>query len=185
MLNELMCLRNVCQRQSCTNVESLPPLRKRLSDGSRGSLGTDADLAGRNPVALVPIIAVGAVVLRRVGAFPAARVTDSALVTRVGGGARDGGCRLGTDAGLAGGDPVALVPIIAVGAVVLRGVRAETGRGIAAPRVVALVERRANDRMGPDAGARIVAGVRLRAGVVVVARGTRIDGHGTHRRAIA
>src|SRR6185503_18165601 len=64
----------------------------------------------------------------------------------------------------------AIVAVVAGRAVRLGRVRAEARLGIADAGEVALVERGADDRARTGAGAAL-AGVGLRAGVVVVARG--------------
>src|SRR5438552_18089244 len=62
------------------------------------------------------------------------------------------------------------VPVVANGSLELHGVRAGAGRGVARPRVVALVGGGADD--GVDAGTESrMTGVGLRAGGPVVARG--------------
>src|SRR5262249_45833958 len=68
------------------------------------------------------------------------------------------------------------VAALAGGAVGLRGIRALAGGGIARSGVVALVGGRPRPRVRADTSS-VLAGVRLRAGVVVVA-GRAVRGHG-------
>src|SRR5262249_45732580 len=119
----------------------------------------------------VPVVAGGAVHLRRVRAEAGRRVARPRVVALVGGRALDAGpdagARLAAVTLRAGVPVVAALPVVAGAAVLLGRVRADAGGRVALPRAVALFGGRALDA-GPDAGARLAA-VALRAGVPVVA----------------
>src|SRR5438552_17132425 len=142
-----------------------------------------ARLARVVPRARIPVVACGAVGLRGVGARPRRRVADARVVALIGGAADD---RLAARAGarLARVVPRARIPVVACGAVGLRGIGADTRRRVANPRLVALIGGAADDRLAARAGARL-ARVRPRARVPVVACsavGLRGRGAGTRRR---
>src|SRR2546425_854205 len=130
----------------------------------------DARLARITTRAGIPVVAWGAVGLRGIGADTRRRVANPRLVALIGGAADD---RLAARAGarLARVVPRARIPVVACGAVGLRGIGADTRRRVANPRLVALIGGAADDRLAARAGARL-ARVRPRAGVPVVARGT-------------
>src|SRR5439155_995149 len=94
--------------------------------------------------------------------------------------------RTGACARLADVTPRARDPVAAAGAVVLGRVGARARRGVTGPGVVALIRRAAPHRARSGANARL-DGVRLRAGVPVVARRavrTRAVGRAIVRRAV-
>src|SRR5437870_3856792 len=94
--------------------------------------------------------------------------------------------RTGAHARLADVTPRARDPVVAAGAVGLGRVGARARRGVAGPGVVALVWRVASHRVHPGADPRLT-GVRLRAGVPVIARRavrTREVGRAIVRRAV-
>src|SRR5262249_2701303 len=148
------------------------------ADAGRGIAGTgvvaliegftdDRVVAGAGPgLAGGRLVAGHAVGLLGVGADTARRVTDAGDVALIEGGA-DNGVRRHAGAGLAGVGLGAGIAIAAGAAVRLLRIGAGAARRVTDPGVVALIERGADDRAGPDAGARL-AGVALRAGVAVV-----------------
>src|SRR5207245_11476197 len=94
-----------------------------------------ARLARVVPRARIPRVACGAVGLRGIGADTRPRVADARLVALIGGAADD---RLAARAGarLARVVPRARIPVVACGAVGLRGIGAHTGRRLADRRLV-------------------------------------------------
>jgi len=132
---------------------------RRTGDGVAADAG-----AGLTRVGLGARVAVGAgraVGLRRIRAGPGRCVACPDIVALVARGTRD---RIAADAG-AGLTRVGLGARVAVGArraVRLGRIRAGAGRSVARPGVVALVARRARDRVAADASAGLAA-VGLRA----------------------
>src|SRR5207253_3161638 len=142
-----------------------------------------ARLARVVPRARIPVVACGAVGLRGIGADTRRRVANPRLVALIGGAADD---RLAARAGarLARVVPRARIPVVACGAVGLRGIGADTRRRVADARLVALIGGAADDRLAARAGARL-ARVVPRARIPVVARsalGLRGIGANTDRR---
>src|SRR5438094_172015 len=118
---------------------------------------------------------------RRAGARPRIARGQMTLVRGHAGRRRTGAC-----ARLADVTPGARDPVAAAGAVGLGRVGARARRGVTGPGVVALIRRAAPHRARSGADARL-AGVRLRAGVPVVARlavRTRAVGRAIVRRAV-
>src|SRR5439155_669979 len=118
---------------------------------------------------------------RRAGARPRIARCQMTLVRGHAGRRRTGAC-----ARLADVTPGARDPVAAAGAVGLGRVGARARRGVTGPGVVALIRRAAPHRARSGADARL-AGVRLRAGVPVVARRavrTRAVGRAIVRRAV-
>src|SRR5437773_2063680 len=131
----------------------------------------------------IPVIAAAAVGLRGIGAGTRRRVANARLVALIGGAADD---RLAARAGarLARVVPRARIPVVACGAVGLRGIGADTRPRVADARLVAMVGGATDDRLAARAGARL-ARVVPRAGIPVVARtalGCRWIGAFTARR---
>src|SRR5213079_763146 len=151
-------------------------VRARIAVVARAAVGPDRAraaagrrLAGVGLRAGVAVVAGGAVGLRRARAAAGRRVAGARVVALIRRGAGDG-VRAGTDSTLAGVGLGAGIAVGAGGAVGLRRARAETGRRIAGARVVALIRGGAGDgvRAGTDS---TLAGVGLRAGIAVGARG--------------
>src|SRR5205823_1630281 len=125
-------------------------------------------LACVGPRAGVAVVARASVGLDGVRARARGRVAGARVVTLVGCGAHDG-VPARAHAALAGVGPRAGVVVVARASVGLDGVRACARGRVARPRVVTLVGCWADDGVAARAHA-VLAGVGLRAGVVVVAR---------------
>src|SRR5437773_1754017 len=130
---------------------------------------TRAALAGVALRAGVAVVARGAVELARVRAQPRGRVAGARIVALIRRRTGDG-VAARARAGLAGVGLRAGVAVVARGAVGLGGVRAQPRGRVARARVVTLIRRRTGDGVAARARAGL-AGVGLRAGVAVVARG--------------
>ncbi len=102
----------------------------------------------------------------RIGAHSGDGVANARIVALIERRAYDG-IGPGTRAGLAGIGLRASIVVIACRAIGFARIGAHTRHGIADPRVVALVERGAYDRIGPGTRAGL-AGIRLRTGIAVI-----------------
>src|SRR5439155_356133 len=135
----------------------------------------DARSAGVGEGAGAPVVAGDAVRLFRVRASAGCRIAGTGVVTLVGHRADDERAAA-ADAGLAGVREGADAAVVARSAARSSGARAGARRRVAGPRVVTLIGGGADDGRRADAHAGM-AGVRLRAGVAVVAdRAVRLRG---------
>ena len=130
--------------------------------------GADSRLTGVGERAEVGIVARCSIGRRWVGTETGRGIADAGKVTLVEGGADDG-IRAATEAFLARVDSRAEISVIAGGVFGHLRVGADPGRGITDADVVALIECRADYRIGPCAGTGL-AGVGLGAEAGVVAR---------------
>src|SRR5262249_31616191 len=140
----------------------------------RRSTDAATRLAGIAQRTGVAVGALGTVGLGRVGAGAARRIANAGVVALIGSRADDR-VAAGARASLAAVAPRAGAAVVARRAVGLGGMWAPTRGRVAGAGVVALIEGVAHDRIGADAGAG-QAGVALRAGVAVAARGAVQEG---------